>query len=43
MWVGKEGPLIHIACCCSNLFIKLFPNINNNEGKYKTPCYQLQS
>ena len=33
MWLGKEGPLVHVACCCANLFIKLFPNINNNEGK----------
>ncbi len=22
---GKEGPLVHVACCCANLFIKLFP------------------
>ena len=33
MWVGKEGPLIHVACCCANLFIKLFPSINTNEGR----------
>lgn len=32
MWLGKEGPLVHVACCCSNLFIKLFPSINDNEG-----------
>ncbi|CAM1502874.1 Fc.00g076500.m01.CDS01 [Cosmosporella sp. VM-42] len=33
MWVGKEGPLIHVACCCANLFIKLFPSINHNEAR----------
>ncbi|KAK7987641.1 restless-like transposase [Apiospora arundinis] len=33
MWLGKEGPLVHVACCCANLFIKLFPNINNNEAR----------
>lgn len=22
-----------MACCCANLFIKLFPIINDNEGK----------
>lgn len=33
MWLGKEGPLVHVACCCANLFIKLFKNINDNEGK----------
>lgn len=35
MWLGKEGPLVHVACCCANLFIKLFPNINTNEGTYR--------
>ncbi|KAK4650732.1 chloride channel [Podospora pseudocomata] len=33
MWLGKEGPLVHVACCCANLFIKLFPSINNNEAR----------
>ncbi|RFU29994.1 hypothetical protein B7463_g6370, partial [Scytalidium lignicola] len=33
MWLGKEGPLVHVACCCSNLFIKLFSNINGNEAR----------
>jgi chloride channel 3/4/5 len=33
LWLGKEGPLVHVACCCANLFIKLFPNINNNEAR----------
>lgn len=32
MWLGKEGPLVHVACCCANLFIKLFSNIRNNQG-----------
>ncbi|ORY59215.1 putative voltage-gated chloride channel [Pseudomassariella vexata] len=33
MWLGKEGPLVHVACCCANIFIKLFPNINGNEAR----------
>jgi chloride channel 3/4/5 len=33
MWLGKEGPLVHVACCCSNLFIKFFPSINGNEAR----------
>ncbi|KFA46557.1 hypothetical protein S40293_08415 [Stachybotrys chartarum IBT 40293] len=33
MWLGKEGPLVHVACCCANLFIRLFPNINRNEAR----------
>jgi chloride channel 3/4/5 len=32
MWLGKEGPLVHVACCCANLFMKLFGNIDGNEG-----------
>lgn len=34
MWLGKEGPLVHVACCCANLFIKLFKNVNENEGEW---------
>ncbi|KAH6627747.1 chloride channel [Chaetomium tenue] len=32
MWLGKEGPLVHVACCCANIFTKLFPSLNNNEA-----------
>ncbi|KAH8591748.1 chloride channel-like protein 3 [Bisporella sp. PMI_857] len=33
MWLGKEGPLVHVACCCAALFMKLFNNINGNEAR----------
>ncbi|KAF8857173.1 chloride channel-like protein 3 [Acephala macrosclerotiorum] len=33
MWLGKEGPLVHVACCCANLLMKLFSNINDNEAR----------
>ncbi|KAF7537101.1 hypothetical protein G7054_g3975 [Neopestalotiopsis clavispora] len=33
MWLGKEGPLVHVACCCANLLIKLFPSVNDNEAR----------
>ncbi|KAE8454167.1 hypothetical protein EG329_005092 [Mollisiaceae sp. DMI_Dod_QoI] len=33
MWLGKEGPLVHVACCCANLLMKLFSNINGNEAR----------
>ncbi|KAH8674115.1 chloride channel [Xylariales sp. PMI_506] len=33
MWLGKEGPLVHVACCCANLFTKLFPSLNSNEAR----------
>ncbi len=33
MWLGKEGPLVHVACCCANLFLKLSDNLDTNEGK----------
>ncbi|KAL5627634.1 hypothetical protein BROUX41_003787 [Berkeleyomyces rouxiae] len=33
MWLGKEGPLVHVACCVANQFIRLFPAINANEAR----------
>ncbi|KAL5433612.1 hypothetical protein PMIN07_011073 [Paraphaeosphaeria minitans] len=33
LWLGKEGPLVHVACCSANLFMKLFPNVNHNEAR----------
>lgn len=33
MWLGKEGPFVHVACCCANLFTKLFPTVNGNEAR----------
>ncbi|KAJ9639426.1 chloride channel [Coniosporium tulheliwenetii] len=32
LWLGKEGPLVHVACCCANLFLKLSGSINSNEA-----------
>ncbi|CAF2966563.1 unnamed protein product [Rotaria sp. Silwood2] len=31
--VGKEGPFVHISCCCGNLFSKLFPKYGHNEAR----------
>uniref|UniRef100_A0A8C9VK73 Chloride channel protein n=1 Tax=Scleropages formosus TaxID=113540 RepID=A0A8C9VK73_SCLFO len=31
--LGKEGPLVHVACCCGNLFSSLFSKYSKNEGK----------
>lgn len=31
--IGKEGPFIHIACCCGNVFSYLFPKYGKNEAK----------
>ncbi|KAI9167384.1 chloride channel protein [Paramyrothecium foliicola] len=33
MWLGKEGPLVHVACCCANIFTQLFKTINGNEAR----------
>lgn len=33
LWLGKEGPLVHVACCCANLLLKTAPVLNSNEGK----------
>lgn len=31
--LGKEGPLVHIACCIGNIFSYLFPKYGKNEAK----------
>jgi len=31
--LGKEGPLVHVACCCGNIFSYLFPKYGKNEAK----------
>jgi len=31
--LGKEGPLVHIAACCGNVFGRLFPKYARNEAK----------
>lgn len=31
--LGKEGPLVHVACCCGNIFSNLFPKYKGNEAK----------
>ena len=31
--LGKEGPLVHVACCCGNIFTYLFPKYSRNEAK----------
>jgi len=35
LWLGKEGPLVHVACCCANLLMRLFPFLNENEGDHE--------
>ncbi|RKF73690.1 H exchange transporter 3 [Golovinomyces cichoracearum] len=33
MWLGKEGPLVHVSCCCAEIFMKFFENTNQNEAR----------
>ncbi|MCJ1479865.1 hypothetical protein MMC06_000019 [Schaereria dolodes] len=33
LWLGKEGPLVHVACCCANLLMKLSTTLNDNEAR----------
>lgn len=42
LWLGKEGPLVHVACCCANLLMKLFPTLNDNEGETKSDLHKLR-
>ncbi|XP_067848386.1 H(+)/Cl(-) exchange transporter 4 isoform X2 [Heptranchias perlo] len=37
--LGKEGPLVHVACCCGNLFCCLFSKYSKNEGKRREVSY----
>ncbi|XP_069749283.1 H(+)/Cl(-) exchange transporter 5 isoform X1 [Narcine bancroftii] len=31
--LGKEGPLVHVACCCGNIVCHLFTKYRKNEAK----------
>ncbi|KAG0221388.1 hypothetical protein BGX31_009928 [Mortierella sp. GBA43] len=31
--MGKQGPLVHIACCVGNIVCRFFDKYNRNEGK----------
>ena len=31
--LGKEGPLVHVACCIGNIFSYMFPKYGRNEAK----------
>ncbi|XP_068103795.1 H(+)/Cl(-) exchange transporter 5-like isoform X1 [Hyperolius riggenbachi] len=31
--LGKEGPLIHVACCCGNILCHIFTKYRKNEAK----------
>lgn len=33
LWLGKEGPLVHVACCCANLIMKPIETLKNNEAR----------
>ncbi|KAL4893064.1 Cl channel CLC-3 [Aspergillus ambiguus] len=33
LWLGKEGPLVHVACCCANVIMKPFDSLNHNEAR----------
>lgn len=34
LWLGKEGPLVHVACCCANIIMRPFENLSHNEGRF---------
>ena len=38
--LGKEGPLVHVASCCGNIFSYLFPKYGKNEAKKREVCAQ---
>jgi len=30
--MGKQGPLVHIACCVGNIVCRFFDKYNRNDG-----------
>ncbi|KAA0720234.1 H(+)/Cl(-) exchange transporter 5 [Triplophysa tibetana] len=37
--LGKEGPLVHVACCCGNILCHLFTKYRKNEAKRREVSY----
>ncbi|KAJ5554808.1 hypothetical protein N7461_003278 [Penicillium sp. DV-2018c] len=33
LWLGKEGPLVHVACCCANILMRPFDSLRGNEAR----------
>ncbi|KAK9366089.1 chloride channel [Lipomyces kononenkoae] len=33
LWLGKEGPLVHVACCCANLATHVSSTLRHNEAR----------
>jgi len=33
--LGKEGPLVHVACCCGRFIAQFFPKYKHNEAKMR--------
>ncbi|RVX74598.1 hypothetical protein B0A52_01724 [Exophiala mesophila] len=33
LWLGKEGPFVHLACCCANIIMKPFDSLSQNEAR----------
>ena len=33
LWLGKEGPLVHLACCCADLAMRPFDSLRSNEAR----------
>uniref|UniRef100_A0A672G0P5 Chloride channel protein n=1 Tax=Salarias fasciatus TaxID=181472 RepID=A0A672G0P5_SALFA len=40
--LGKEGPLVHVACCCGNIFSYLFPKYSKNEHRSGEFLFSLE-
>uniref|UniRef100_A0A4W6FNS7 Chloride channel protein n=1 Tax=Lates calcarifer TaxID=8187 RepID=A0A4W6FNS7_LATCA len=41
--LGKEGPLVHVACCCANILCHLFTKYRKNEAKRREVAFTLRS
>ncbi|KAI3600363.1 voltage-gated chloride [Moniliophthora roreri] len=36
--LGKEGPLVHVACCLASLLLRFFKDLQNREGSLTAVC-----
>lgn len=39
--LGKEGPLVHVACCIGNLLLQPFAVLRGNEGAFSLVRFEL--
>jgi chloride channel 3/4/5 len=39
--LGKEGPLVHVACCIGDLVLRPFSNLRDNGGAFQASAFSF--